>query len=341
MKYNETSIQTYARSSVTDVLEYFGKDNRVNRSGFIISPFRDESTPSFHITPSGRGWKDFGDGTGGGVIDLVMRLSGKDREGAIRILREMEGSGFVCSSFAERNPPRSRIKEPSFEIYSKSQLCSLKLLSYSRSRGISDEVLKKYCLEVTVTYRKQKTQFSRYIGFRNDLGGFVLRSEKPADRGKRCTSSAPTSINEEGIFTTEPASDSVAVFEGFFDFLSFIQIYHPDTLAPGCDVCVLNSITNREKASRFLLSHNQVFLFLDNDPAGRETSAAILSDAASDGRPHRVLDRSEAYAGFKDLNEFLVRQKEHGQEHDNIKPFKTKNYGDTGNECGEEGDQLP
>ena len=59
------------RLKVADVLVNYGKDVSFTRSGLIKSPFRDERTPSFHILAGGYGWVDFGDGTKGGVIDLV------------------------------------------------------------------------------------------------------------------------------------------------------------------------------------------------------------------------------------------------------------------------------
>ena len=301
------------RSSVFDVLAHFGKDIRLNRSGFMRSPFRDESTPSFHVTTNGRGWKDFGDGSGGGVIDLVMRLSGKDRIGAIRVLNEIENSclQYTCT---EQNFQRQTYRKKSqFEIYYLGPMRSGTLLAYSQSRGISDEVMRKYCLEMTVILPGQGSRLRSYIGFPNNAGGYVLRCEKPAGNGKRCTSSAPTFIDAQGRFSTSPSCDSVAVFEGFFDYLSYIQLYHPVTLAPGCDICVLNSVTNQVKASHFLLSHNQVFLYLDNDPAGRRTSETIILESSSDGQSRMVIDQSESYNGFKDFNDFLIEKLKSGR----------------------------
>ena len=76
------------RLKVADVLVNYGKDVSFTRSGLIKSPFRDERTPSFHILAGGYGWVDFGDGTKGGVIDLVMRLEHCDRTFAVRSLAE-------------------------------------------------------------------------------------------------------------------------------------------------------------------------------------------------------------------------------------------------------------
>ena len=84
-------VQT--RLKVADVLVNYGKDVSFTRNGLIKSPFRDERTPSFHILAGGYGWVDFGDGTKGGVIDLVMRLEHCDRTFAVRRLAEMRNGG--------------------------------------------------------------------------------------------------------------------------------------------------------------------------------------------------------------------------------------------------------
>ena len=77
------------RLKVADVLVNYGKDVSFTRSGLIKSPFRDERTPSFHILAGGYGWVDFGDGTKGGVIDLVMRLEHCDGTFAVRAAEEL------------------------------------------------------------------------------------------------------------------------------------------------------------------------------------------------------------------------------------------------------------
>ena len=83
---------------MAEVLLHYGKDLSQSRLGLIRSPFRDERTPSFHILSNGYAWKDFGDGSGGGVIDLVMRLENCGRETAIGRLREMRTGGAVFTA---------------------------------------------------------------------------------------------------------------------------------------------------------------------------------------------------------------------------------------------------
>lgn len=59
------------------------------RYGLYLSPLRKERTPSFKVDYMQNLWYDFGLGTGGSIIDLVMRLERCDFTQAVRLL----GSG--------------------------------------------------------------------------------------------------------------------------------------------------------------------------------------------------------------------------------------------------------
>jgi len=293
------------RLKVADVLVNYGKDVSFTRNGMIKSPFRDERTPSFHIMPEGYGWVDFGDGTKGGVIDLIMRLENCDRSHALRRIAEIKNGGcfFVQSNVTVTKRPR----QPTcvLKVVSSAPLSDRSLILYAIGRGITEEVLRKYCMEIAVKVRGSQN-IQSYIGFPNSTDGYVLRSPKAGRDGKRCTSSAPTYISPDGNQTSSPCSAATAVFEGFFDFMSFIEMHRAGSgLTPGCDICVLNSVANLNRALDFILRHQEINLFLDNDKAGREASAAIIQAAWTASADITVLDHSDEYAGYGDLNEFL------------------------------------
>ncbi|MGM9770895.1 MAG: toprim domain-containing protein [Candidatus Cryptobacteroides sp.] len=314
---------------VADVLAHYGKDVSQSRLGLIRSPFRDERTPSFHILPNGYAWKDFGDGSGGGVIDLVMRLENCDREAAIVRLREMRNSGAVFSAAPVRERRQSQAVRTTLSVYSVDPVRSEAFTSYAASRGISPELLSTYCREVTV--RKGRS-FNSFIGFPNSDGGYVLRSPLPGNDGKRCTSAYPTFIDTSGAMCGSGSAVRVAVFEGFFDFLSLLQM--SGRMLPESDVCVLNSVNNLAKALPFILSHGYVELYLDNDAAGRKASEEIRLAVLSAETPGRVEDLSHLYRDYNDVNDYL---KSKGNT-----PLNISSYGNTREqELREEGDHLP
>lgn len=292
------------RLKVADVLVNYGKDVSFTRSGLIKSPFRDERTPSFHILAGGYGWVDFGDGTKGGVIDLVMRLEHCDRTFAVRRLAEMRNGGRLFVPSGQQASRSACRQAPALKVVSSSYVSDGPLLRYASGRGISEDVLRMYCREVAV--RKGRSgSVQSYIGFSNNGDGYVLRSAESGPGGKRCTNSAPTYLAPDGVITAGPADWAVAVFEGFFDFLSFIERRRSEHgILPGCDICVLNSVTNMKRSLNFILGHESIDLFLDNDKAGRTTSEAIIESAQGIS----VLDHSGDYANYGDFNEFHQKE---------------------------------
>ena len=117
--------------------------------------------------------------------------------------------------------------------------------------------------------------------------------------------SAPTYLAPDGMITARPADCAVAVFEGFFDFLSFIESRRTaHGIVPNCDICVLNSVANLKRSLDFILGHRRIDLFLDNDKAGRDTSEAIIKAALGID----VLDHSGEYASYGDFNEFHMKE---------------------------------
>lgn len=292
------------RLKVADVLVNYGKDVSFTRNGLIKSPFREERTPSFHILAGGYGWVDFGDGTKGGVIDLVMRLEHCDRYFAIKRIIEIKNGGRFFVPTSKQTLRSAYRQSPALKVVSSSYVSDGTLLRYASGRGISEDVLRMYCREVTVrTGRSGSAQC--YIGFPNNGDGHVLRSAVSGSGGKRCTNSAPTYLAPDGMITAEPADCTIVVFEGFFDFLSFIERRRSEHgILPGCDICVLNSVTNMKRSLNFILGHESIDLFLDNDKAGRTTSEAIIESAQGIS----VMDHSGEYAGYGDLNEFHMKE---------------------------------
>ena len=89
---------------------------------------------------------------------------------------------------------------------------------------------------------------------------------------------------------------SICVFEGFMDFLSFLSMKEEVT-----SVClVMNSVSNVARTIRYLNHHNLTHIraFLDNDDAGRKTVQEFIRVG------FKVEEMSRYYKGFKDLNEF-------------------------------------
>jgi len=189
-----------------------------------------------------------------------------------KTLPEPEENGIIIQSIKER-------------------ITSPALTSYLRSRHISLSIAAKYCSEVL--YQVRDCTY-RAIGFKNNSGGYELRS--PDFKG----STSPkfvTYLNRE--------SNQIAVFEGFFDFLSYEMLAHKRGLklaAPTPNILVLNSLSFFTRSLLLMEKHQQIHLYLDNDAAGQKCTKELQQ------RTDRLVDERSLYKGCKDLNEWLVDQ---------------------------------
>ena len=254
-----------------------------SRYGFYLSPLRVEQDASFKVDYSQNVWYDFGAGRGGSIIDLVMEIEKCNFKQAVERLRKnnLSPSNLVTS-------PTLHISEGGLKVSGDYPLRHPALVNYLDSRAIDISITKKFCREVYYSVG-ERNYFA--IGFRNDYGGWELRSE----RFKGCST-------PKHITTIDNGSDKALAFEGFMDFLSYLTIKRNDS--PTCNVAVLNSVAYVQRAVPFLARHRSIYTFLDNDDAGRKA----LSEIERLCPQSKVIDQSDFYRRHKDLNDYLRSQ---------------------------------
>ena len=243
------------------------------------APYRTERTPSFKVDIAKNVWFDFGTGKGGDIFDLAGEFIGS-KDFLLRAAFIARNGAYPLPII--EHPQRNEEKEPVFNDIWVRPLQDTRLLGYLEERGINAHVAIPNCEEV-----RYRVRGKRYyaIGFRNDAGGLELRNRI----FKGCIPPKDISLKRNG-------SDVCAVFEGFMDCLSAMQI---GIIAS--DWLVLNSVSNVEKALKELGIYRRIECYLDNDDAGRRTLEKLRADFGE-----KVIDRSSLYADHKDLNEFLL-----------------------------------
>lgn len=164
-------------------------------------------------------------------------------------------------------------------------LADPRLLYYLRSRGITPAIAAEHCREVY--YKTNSERIFYAIGFRNDSDGWELRNSR-----------FKISTSPKTITTLGSGNDSVAVFEGFIDYLSYLCM--PQEHQPHTDAIVLNSVSNLPKALPGIIAHPTILTYLDNDEAGRRATAQIQKVATTSN----VIDRADFYGKFNDLNDY-------------------------------------
>ena len=206
------------------------------------SPLREETHPSFKVDTEKNLWIDYGEGKGGSIIDLCMRMEGCTLQEAICRLGQTasldaayglskEKSDIGTSPVTPWQPSGARkLIEVSDTLPShlEAYLADKRCIDLNRARHF----LK--CISYEVRGRRYQA-----IGFANLSGGYELRDDKTF-KG----TIAPKDITP--IFTDR--AEPVCIFEGFMDFLSFLSM--KEEITSHC--LVMNSVSNVARTIRYL-----------------------------------------------------------------------------------------
>jgi DNA primase len=100
-----------ARLSIEDVIAEYVPLKRTGRNWKGLSPFSNEKTASFVVSPEKQIWKDFSSGRGGSMFDFVMEVEGLDFKGALELLARKAGVDLeqYRSSPRQNGPEKERL----------------------------------------------------------------------------------------------------------------------------------------------------------------------------------------------------------------------------------------
>src|SRR5580692_515244 len=94
------------RLSIEDVISEYVPLKRAGRNWRGLSPFSNEKTPSFMVSPEKQIWHDFSSGKGGNMFSFIMEVEGVDFKGALELLARKAGIDIEqFRSTSERNGP--------------------------------------------------------------------------------------------------------------------------------------------------------------------------------------------------------------------------------------------
>lgn len=266
---------------ISTVLQNLGceptKSNEIEN--WYLSPFRLEKSASFKLNKKLNRWYDHGEQKGGNVIDLVIQKFGFSVAEALTYLEKFDTfSSFHTQIF---EAPQIEKTNPIKKIISVQHLA---LIQYLKSRGITNYIKAKNLKEIHYML-KGKNYFA--LGFSNNSGGFEVRSKY----AKIC-------LGKKDISIIHNESKTLRIYEGFFDYLSFIQI-RENLIVEESDYLILNSVALLVKNISVLSDYDFIELYLDNDTIGDKYTSLIM------GKFKNVKDCRVLFHGFKDLNECL------------------------------------
>lgn len=102
-----------ARLSIEDVIGEYVPLKRAGRNWRGLSPFGNEKTPSFMVSPEKQIWHDFSSGKGGNMFSFIMEVEGLDFKGALELLARKAGIDLEQYRTAPRQsgPNKERLYE--------------------------------------------------------------------------------------------------------------------------------------------------------------------------------------------------------------------------------------
>lgn len=269
-------------------------------SAWYHAPYREDEDPSFKVNKNRNIWYDFATAKSGDLIDLAVLVY--RTQNISKVLKMIEQAAPVVPLRVRTFMPHPESSVPegmqpqttAFQNLRLQTLASMPLLSYLSKRGIALDIARQECLEALYTCHG-KSYYA--IAFPNEAGGYEIRNAYY----KGCI--APKAVSS----ISQGQTDSVCLFEGFMDYLSFLTLRKRERLSVPCygaDLLVLNSVNNLPKALPRLKTCKHIYCYLDNDDAGRRV-VDMLRELKGDA----VHDMMEAYPLYKDLNDILVGKK--------------------------------
>ncbi|WP_337039174.1 toprim domain-containing protein [Elizabethkingia anophelis] len=284
------------------------------KEAWYLNPLASESQASFKLNKSLNLWFLFSEGIGGNNTDFIQKYFSYSVK---EVLNWVSTRNF--SSFHQQEQEQTQTQtlfdkakniKPDYQIDEIKGIENQNLKNYLQGRGLSEKVY-HYVKEITLTVNNKQLYA---IGFENQSGGFELRNsfykgtvlkkdisviQLGMENDFSSNNNSHTGNIQPSVSTNtkdNSTDKNAAVFEGFMDALSFIELQKAFT----GDLLVLNSTSLLKKAIEYLKSYSEINIFLDNDKAGEKCKMELLESF-----PY-AKDHSGLYAPHKDLNDYLV-----------------------------------
>ncbi len=288
------TFETAKQLSIKEYLAQLGHHPIKERRGRLayFSPFRIETEPSFFLNESGGDnqedlWNDFGEGEGGTIIELVVKLNNLSNKSAA--LKLLAGNQQPLDLPKPTAKPKA---ENPIQIKNTNPLKDEKLIQYiTEERKIPIGLAKHYLQQV---WYQIEDKYYLAIGWETK-GGYELRSGK-GFTFKGCS-------GKKEITLIPSAKDRLYIFESMFDYLSYIVLYsrviRKRIIFLDGEVIILNTTSMVKRIIPYLAKRQflEILSFFDNDRAG-EKGLALLQEQFK-------VQKQTFFQQFKDVNEYL------------------------------------
>ncbi|WP_421801790.1 DNA primase [Flagellimonas sp.] len=176
MKYSETSIERIRESDIVKTIGNFVNLKREGSNYKCCSPFTNEKTPSFVVSPAKQMFKCFSSGVGGDGISFVMKHKGL---GFVEAIEVIAGIHNIYLEKEEVTPEQQRVLDEKSEMYALLDTVATKFLATRKklpenhwaqkmiaARQFGEEVL----ISFMVGYAPTENEVTKWVAEKGQLG---------------------------------------------------------------------------------------------------------------------------------------------------------------------------
>ncbi|MEY4084418.1 MAG: hypothetical protein RL074_205 [Bacteroidota bacterium] len=197
---SKATIDTvYETARVEEVIGDFVQLKRAGSNFKGLSPFSDERSPSFMVSPVKQIWKDFSSGKGGNAVAFLMEHEHFTYPEAIRYLAKKYNIEIEETEQTDEEKANTDIKESMYLVseFAKTYFHNTLLhseegkaigLSYFKERGFTNETITKFGLgyspETWDAFTKEALGKGYKLEFLESTGLTIPKDDRPFDRFK-------------------------------------------------------------------------------------------------------------------------------------------------------------
>ena len=170
----DAASEIRSRLAIEDVVSEYVQLKRAGRNWRGLSPFTNEKTPSFMVSPEKQIWHDFSSGKGGNIFTFIMEVEGLDFKQALELLARKAGVDLddYRTSPSRRGPNKERLYqllELAAKFYQVQLSKNNKVLDYViKQRQFSKDTVLEWRLGYSPNNGKALIDFAKNKGFTDE-----------------------------------------------------------------------------------------------------------------------------------------------------------------------------
>jgi len=195
----ETIDRVFETARVEEVIGEFVQLKKAGSNFKGLSPFTDEKSPSFMVSPVKQIWKDFSTGKGGNAISFLMEHEHYSYPEAIKYLAQKYNIEIEETEQSDEQKQQLNERESMFLVskFAAEYFHDLMLntqqgkaigLSYFKERGFRDDIIEKfdlgYCKDEWDNFTKSALKKGYDLKYLESTGLTIVKENKQFDRFK-------------------------------------------------------------------------------------------------------------------------------------------------------------